>query len=323
MRVLYPQSEPRLRHSLSVGNGHTLHVEEHGRPDGVPALFLHGGPGAGCDRWHPRFFDPAIYRIVLFDQRGCGRSTPHASLEANTLWHLVADIERVREHLGIGRWLVCGGSWGSTLGLAYAQTHAERVSALILRGICLARPVDVRWFFQAGANRLLPDYWRDFVAPIPEAERDDLLAAYHRRLFGSDDIARMATAKAWALWAARASTLLSDPDAVARLAESGMALALARIGCDYFSRGCDLEPDQLLRDADRLADIPGVIVHGRYDLMCPLDQADSLARAWPGVELQVIPDAGHSAFEPATVDALVAATDRLGATLANEPGARG
>ncbi len=323
MRSLYPPSEPRLRHSLAVGDGHTLHIEEHGRLDGVPAVFLHGGPGASCERWHPRLFDPDIYRIVLFDQRGCGGSTPHASLESNTLWHLVADIERVREHLRIGRWLVFGGSWGATLALAYAQTHAERVSALILRGVCLARPADVRWFFQSGASRLLPDYWRDFVAPIAEAERADLIAAYHRRLFGSDDIARMAAAKAWALWTARASTLLADPQTLARLAEPGTALALARIGCDYVSRDCDLAPDQLLRDADRLADIPGVIVHGRYDIMCPLDQADALARAWPRAEYRVIADAGHSALEPATVDALVAATDRMGATLANEPGGRG
>jgi len=315
MTALYPMSEPFVQHSVAVGDGHTLHVEEYGRVDGVPAVYLHGGPGACCEPWHPRFFDPDLYRVVLFDQRGCGRSTPHASLEANTTWHLVEDIERLREHLGIDRWLVFGGSWGSTLALAYAETHPDRVTALVLRGIALCRPCDVSWFFQRGAHRLLPDYWREFVAPIPVEEREDLLAAYHRRLFGSDDIARMSAAKAWSLWEGRATTLLPDPEVVNHFSNPSVALSLARIECDYFTHDCYLAEDQLVRDVRRLADIPGVIVHGRYDLVCPIDQADELARAWPEAEYRIVPDAGHAALEPGIAQALVEATDRLGTRL--------
>jgi len=315
MRALYPPVEPFVQHTLAVGDGHALHVTEYGRPDGVPAVFLHGGPGASCESWHPRFFDPDVYRVILFDQRGAGRSTPHASLEANTTWHLVADIERIREHLGVDRWAVFGGSWGSTLALAYAETHPDRVAGLVLRGVFLCRPGDIRWFYQGGASRLLPDYWRDFLAPIPEAERDDLLAAYHRRLFGNDDIARMSAAKAWSVWEGRASTLLPNTDVVDHFSDPSVALSLARIECDYFVHECYLEPDQLLRDAGRLRGIPGTIVHGRYDLVCPVDQADALARAWPTARCRMIPDAGHSALEPGIMDALVRTTDELGSSL--------
>jgi proline iminopeptidase len=311
MRSLYPLAEPFVQHSVNVGDGHVLHVAEYGRPDGLPAVVLHGGPGASTEPWHPRFFDPDRHRIVVFDQRGCGRSTPHASLAANTTEHLVADLERLREHLGIDRWLVFGGSWGATLGLVYAQTHPDAVCALVLRGVFLARSRDIAWFFQAGANRLLPDYWRDFVAPIPVDERDDLLAAYHRRLFGNDDIARMAAAKAWSIWEGRAATLLPSAEVVAHFANPSVALPLARIECEYFVNGCYLEEGQILRDAGRLAGIPGVIVHGRYDLVCPVDQADALAQAWPEAEYHVIAEAGHAALEDGTVDALVRATDRL------------
>lgn len=311
MRSLYPLSEPFVQHSVNVGDGHVLHVAEYGRPEGMPAVVLHGGPGASSEPWHPRFFDPDRYRVIVFDQRGCGRSTPHASLAANTTAHLVADLERLREHLGVDRWLVFGGSWGATLGLVYAQTHPEAVRALVLRGVFLGRAEDIAWFFQAGANRLLPDYWRDFVAPIPADERDDLLAAYHRRLFGNDDIARMAAAKAWSIWEGRAATLLPKAEVVAHFANPSVALPLARIECEYFVNGCYLEEGQILRDAGRLAGIPGVIVHGRYDLVCPVDQADALARAWPEAEHHVIADAGHAALEEGTVDALVRATDRL------------
>lgn len=315
MRSLYPACQPFVQHSLPVGDEHVLHVAEYGRAEGVPAILLHGGPGAGYAPWHPRLFNPELFRLVVFDQRGCGRSVPHGTTAANTTWHLVDDIEHIRMHLGIERWLVFGGSWGATLALAYAEAHAERVSAMILRGVALCRPCDVAWFYQAGAHRILPDYWADFVAPIPLAERDDLLAAYHRRLFGSDDIARMSAAKAWALWEGRASTLLPDPRTADHFSDAGFALALARIECHYFANGCWLEADQLLGHADRLADIPGTIVHGRYDLVCPVDQADQLARVWPRAEYQIIPDAGHSAREPGTVDALVRATDRHGAML--------
>lgn len=311
MRSLYPPSEPFVQHSLAVGDGHVLHVAEYGRTDGVPALFLHGGPGAAGQAWHARFFDPSRYRVIVPDQRGCGRSTPHASLTANTTWHLVADIERIREHLGIDRWLVHGGSWGATLAIAYAEAHPDRVAALILRAVCLGRASDIHWFYQQGAHRLLPEHWREFVAPIPPDERDDLLGAYHRRLFGNDDIARMSAAKAWSLWEGRAATLMPSPELVAHFADPSVALSLARIECDYFVNDCYLADNQLLRDAGRLAGIPGAIVHGRYDLICPVDQADALAGAWPRAEYRVVADAGHAALESGVIDAIVAATDRF------------
>jgi proline iminopeptidase len=290
-------------------------VEECGRRDGIPAVFLHGGPGAGCETAHRRFFDPERYRIVLFDQRGCGRSTPHASLVANTTWDLVADLERIRERLGIDRWLVFGGSWGSTLALAYAQAHPERVLALVVRGIFLCRPQEIRWFYQEGANWVFPDYWQDFLAPIPAAERGDLLNAYHQRLTGTDEVGRLAAAKAWSTWEGRTATLLANPDIRAHFGDAHLALSLARIECHYFVHDSFLGPDQLIADAGRLAGIPGVIVQGRYDLICPLRSAWDLHRAWPGAELQIIPDAGHSAFEPGTRAALVEATDRFAQVL--------
>ena len=308
---LYPPLGTNATYELSVGDGHRLYVEESGRPDGIPALFLHGGPGAGCESAHRRFFDPERYRIVLFDQRGCGRSAPHAVLESNTTWDLVADIERIRERLGIERWLVFGGSWGSTLALAYAQTHPERVLALVVRGIFLCRDEEIRWFYQEGANWVFPDYWRDFLAPIAPQERDDLLGAYHRRLTGENELARMAAAKAWSIWEGRTATLLANPDIQAHFADPHLALSLARIECHYFVNHAFFRPNQLLEDAGRLAGIPGVIVQGRYDLICPMRSAWDLHRAWPGSELRVVPDAGHSAFEPGIRMALVAATDRF------------
>jgi proline iminopeptidase len=299
-----------------VDGHHTLYVEECGNPKGIPAVFLHGGPGAGCEAGHRRFFDPALYRIVLFDQRGSGRSVPHADLRDNTTWDLVADCERIRTKLGIERWLVFGGSWGSTLALAYAQTHPERVLALVLRGIFLCREAEIRWFYQEGANWVFPDWWEDFLAPIPEAERGDLLHAYHRRLTGADELARMAAAKAWSIWEGRTATLLANPDVQAHFADPHVALSLARIECHYFVHQAFLKSDQLLHDAHRLAAIPGVIVQGRYDIICPLRSAWDLHRAWPTADLQIIPDAGHAAFEPGIRAALVAATDRFAATLA-------
>jgi proline iminopeptidase len=299
-----------------VDGHHTLYVEECGNPKGIPAVFLHGGPGAGCEAGHRRFFDPALYRIVLFDQRGSGRSVPHADLRDNTTWDLVADCERIRTKLGIERWLVFGGSWGSTLALAYAQTHPERVLALVLRGVFLCREAEIRWFYQEGANWVFPDWWEDFLAPIPEAERGDLLHAYHRRLTGADELARMAAAKAWSIWEGRTATLLANPDVQAHFADPHVALSLARIECHYFVHQAFLKPDQLLHDAHRLAGIPGVIVQGRYDIICPLRSAWDLHGAWPTADLQIIPDAGHAAFEPGIRAALVAATDRFAATLA-------
>jgi proline iminopeptidase len=308
---LYPSIKPYATRRIAVDDVHELYLEECGNPDGIPAAFLHGGPGAGCEPSHRGFFDPARYRILLFDQRGSGRSTPHASLQANTTWLLVADMERIREELGIDRWLVFGGSWGSTLALAYAQTHPERVSALVVRGIFLCRDQEIRWFYQEGASWVFPDWWQDFLAPIPERERGDLLRAYHRRLTGDDEIARMAAAKAWSVWEGRTATLLPNAGVRAYFADPHVALSLARIECHYFVNKAFLSPDQLLRNAHRLKDIPGVIVQGRYDLICPLRTAWELHRAWPQARLEIVPDAGHAAFEPGIRSALVAATDRF------------
>ncbi|MEN8175567.1 MAG: prolyl aminopeptidase [Pseudomonadota bacterium] len=308
---LYPEIEPYATHRVDVSEGHVLHVEECGNPAGVPAVFLHGGPGAGIEPFHRRFFDPRRYRLILFDQRGCGRSLPHASLEANDTWRLVADIEALREFFGVDRWLVFGGSWGSTLGLAYAQRHPNRVSALVLRGIFLCRPGEIHWFYQHGASRLFPDYWQDFVAPIAPSRRDDLLHAYHEILTGDDEVLRLRAARSWSLWEGRTATLLPNPDVVDHFGDAHTALSIARIENHYFVNEAFLEPNQLLRDASRLADIPGVIVHGRYDLICPLENAWELHRAWPGSELRIIADAGHSAAEPGNREALVAATDHF------------
>jgi proline iminopeptidase len=313
---IYPPIEPYATRRIAVDDVHELYLEECGNPKGIPAVFLHGGPGAGCEPGHRRFFDPARYRILLFDQRGSGRSTPHAELEANTTWHLVGDMEHIRRELGIERWLVFGGSWGSTLGLAYAQAHPERVSALVVRGIFLCRDQEIHWFYQDGASWAFPDWWEGFLSPIPESERSDLLRAYHRRLTGADEIARMAAAKAWSIWEGRTATLLPNPDVRAFFGDPHVALSLARIECHYFVHHAFLQPEQLLRDAPRLAGIPGIIVQGRYDLICPLRSAWDLHRAWPQAGLKIIPDAGHAAFEPGIRRALVAATDRFASELA-------
>jgi proline iminopeptidase len=311
MDALYPPIEPHRSSLLDVGDGHRLYWEESGHPDGLPVVFLHGGPGSGCEPWHRRFFDPARYRIVLFDQRGSGRSTPHAGLEANTTPHLVADVERLRILLGIERWVVFGGSWGSTLGLAYAEAHPERVLGLVLRGIFLCRTRDVQWFYQAGADRVFPEAWADYLAPIPAEERGDLVAAYHRRLTDPDPRVREAAARAWSVWEGSTSCLRPNPEVLAHFGALSVAVSLARIECHYFMHGSFLEPDQLLREAARLAEIPGYIVHGRYDMVCPVEQAVALHRAWPSAELQIVPDAGHSAAEPGIARRLVAATDAL------------
>ncbi len=320
MLTLYPEIKPYARHELPVGDGHVLYVDESGSPDGLPVLFIHGGPGAGCDASSRRFFDPAIYRIVTFDQRGCGRSVPHASLEHNTTVHLVGDMQRIGDFLGIDQWLLFGGSWGSSLALAYAQAHPERVRALILRGIFLCRPREFHWFYQGGgASQLFPDYWQDFLAPIPPEERDDLMAAYYRRLTGSDQIAQLHAAKAWAAWEGRTATLRPNPHVVERISEPMRALSMARIECHYFVNHAFLKPDQLLQDMPKIAHLPGIIVHGRYDAICPLENAWALHQAWPGSELQIIRDAGHSVAEPGITDALVRATGDMAARLLNLP----
>jgi proline iminopeptidase len=295
MQDLFPEILPYRVQHLPVDDVHTLYVEEVGTPDGTPAVFLHGGPGAGCEAYHRRFFDPARYRVVLFDQRGAGRSTPHASLENNTTWDLVADIERIREHLGIERWLVFGGSWGSTLALAYAEAHPERVTGLILRGIFLCRPHEIAWFYQEGASRLFPDYWQDFIAPIDPADRGDMLSAYHRLLTGGDELRRLAAARAWSIWEGRTATLLPNDGVAGHFAQAHVALSMARIECHYFVNDAFLEFDQLLRGIDRLRGVPGIIVHGRYDAICPVENAWQLHESWPDSELFIVPGAGHSA----------------------------
>jgi proline iminopeptidase len=311
-RTLYPEIEPFRSERLRVDELHEIYVEESGNPDGKPVLFVHGGPGGGTEPKQRRYFDPARYRILLFDQRGCGRSTPHASLERNTTWHLVADMEAIRAKLGIERWMLFGGSWGSTLSLAYAIRHPERVSELVLRGIFLLRRREIDWFYQEGASRIFPDAWEPYLAEIPEAERGDLLAAYHRRLTSDDATTRLRAARTWSVWEGSTSRLFPDPALIARTGEDQFALAFARIECHYFVNRGFLDTDGwILQQAGRLARIPGAIVQGRYDVVCPLESAWALHRAWPEAELEIVPDAGHSASEPGIIHALVTVTDRF------------
>jgi proline iminopeptidase len=322
LRTLYPPLEPRRSGWLHVSPVHEIYWEESGNPDGKPAVFLHGGPGAGSSAVNRQFFDPARYRIVVFDQRGCGRSRPHASLEDNTTWHLVADIERLREFLGIERWLVFGGSWGSTLALAYAQTHPRRVSELVLRGIFMLRPWEIHWFYQHGASAIFPDRWEDYVAAIPRAERKDLVKAFHRRLTSRNRTTRLRAARAWAIWEAATSFLRTNEDNLARWNEEEFAVAVARIECHYFvNKGFMQREDQLLRGVRRIRHIPAVIVQGRYDVVCPIQTAWELHRAWPEADLRVVPDAGHSALEPGNLHELVSATDRYADATATRAGA--
>ena len=313
LRSLYPEIEPFDSGFLPVSSLHTLYYEQSGNPNGKPVVFLHGGPGGGTNAKCRRFFDPAVYRIVLFDQRGCGKSTPHAELTDNTTWDLVADIERVREHLGIGRWQVFGGSWGSTLALAYAQTHPDKVSELVLRGIFMLRRWELEWFYQKGCDALYPDAWETYLNAIPEVERGDLMSAYHRRLTSPDAKTRTDAARAWSVWEGATSFLWQDKSHIESSAEDEFALAFARIECHYFVNGGFFEhDDQLLRNVERIRNIPAVIVQGRYDVVCPLRSAWDLHRAWPEADLHIVQDAGHSAFEPGIVHELVEATDRFG-----------
>ena len=314
MRTLYPDLEPYDTGMLAVDGRHTLYYEQCGNPQGKPVVLLHGGPGAGCSAKMRRFHDPAKYRIVLFDQRGSGRSTPHADLVDNTTWDLVADTEKLRSKLGIERWQVFGGSWGSTLALAYAETHPERVTELVLRGIFMLRRWELEWFYQEGASRLFPDAWEPYLQAIPEAERGDLIGAYHRRLTSPDEATRLAAARTWSVWEGATSFLRVDPAFVIGHEDEAFALAFARIENHYFVNGGFFDDEnQLLRDVARIADIPGVIVHGRYDVVCPIQSAWELHKAWPKAELMISPTSGHSAFEPENVDALVRATDSFAA----------
>lgn len=311
MRELYPPTEPYREEYLKVSDIHTIHYEECGTPDGLPALFVHGGPGGGIETIYRRYFDPEKYRLILVDQRGSGKSTPHAELRENTTQDLIADMERVREHTGVDRWLVFGGSWGSTLGLAYAQAHPERITGLILRGIFLCRDEEIHWFYQDGASRIFPDYWERFLTPIPPGERGDLLHAYYQRLTSDDPAVRLEAARAWSIWEGSTSKLFFDESLAERFGRDEFSLAFARIECHYFVNHAFLEENQLLRDIDRIRHIPGVIVQGRYDVVCPMTSAWDLHRAWPEAELHVIPDAGHSTTEPGIIDKLVEATDRF------------
>ena len=312
LRTLYPEIEPHNSGMLKVSDLHNLYYEECGNPDGKPVVFLHGGPGAGCNAKARRFFDPDRYRIILFDQRGCGRSTPHAELRENTTWHLVADIEQLRAHLNIERWQIFGGSWGSTLALAYAQSHPDRVTELVLRGIFMLRRAELEWFYQKGADAIFPDIWENYLAAIPVAERGDLMSAYHRRLTGDDKQERLKAAQAWSVWEGSTSFLFQDTTHISGTAQDDFALAFARIECHYFVNGGFLDhDDQLLRNVHRIRDIPAVIVQGRYDVVCPARSAWDLHRAWPEAQLTIVADAGHSALERGITHELIEATDRF------------
>lgn len=313
LRSLYQPIEPYETGMIDVGDGHMVYYERSGKVGGKPAVFLHGGPGGGIAPSHRQLFDPEIYDVTLFDQRGCGRSTPYASLEANTTWHLVADIERLRELTGVEKWLVFGGSWGSTLALAYAQKHPEQVSALILRGIYTMTQPELEWYYQFGVSEMHPEKWERFIAPIPQDERGDLLAAYHKILTGDDDAARLEAAKAWTIWEGETITLLPDEAFSAPFRDGNYALAFARIETHYFVNKGWMDEGQLLRDAGRLAGIPGTIVHGRYDMPCPARYAYALHKAWPDADFQIVEGAGHAYSEPGILDQLIRATDRFAA----------
>jgi len=312
MKTLYPEIEPFDTRRLKVSPIHELYYEQVGNPTGKPAVFLHGGPGGGMVSDYRRYFDPEIYRVVLFDQRGSGKSTPHASLEENTTWHLVSDIEQLREHLGIDTWQVFGGSWGSTLALAYAERHPDRVAQVVLRGIFLCRPKEIQWFYQEGANAIFPDVWEEYLKIIPETERADMVTAYYRRLTSEDDSVRLEAARAWSIWEGSTSKLFFDPSMIEKFADPEFALAFARIECHYFMNNAFFNSDNyLIENVEKIRHIPSVIVQGRYDVVCPLMSAWDLHRAWPEAQLHIIPDAGHSISEPGIIDALVEATDNF------------
>jgi len=311
-RTLYPTIEPFRSGFLEGDPLHRIYFEECGNPRGKPVVFLHGGPGGGISNELRRFWDPEAYRIVLFDQRGCGKSTPYASLQANTTWHLVDDIERLRSHLGIERWQVFGGSWGSTLALAYAERHPERVVELILRGIFLLRTLELQWFYQEGASRIFSDAWEHFIEPIPQAERGNLIEAYHRRLSSPEPSIVETAAVAWSRWEAATSRLLPSETTLQSMQEPKFAVAFARIENHYMvNRGFFTSDAQLLEDVAKIRHIPAVIVQGRYDVVCPMQSAWDLHRAWPEADFHIVPDAGHSAFESGILHALVEATDRF------------
>jgi proline iminopeptidase len=309
--MLFPAIQPSKTWHFPVSDLHSLYVEECGNPEGVPVVFLHGGPGGNCQPGHRRFFDPERYRIILFDQRGAGKSKPYASLQENTSQHLIEDIEKIRQSLSIEKWVVFGGSWGSTLSLLYAQSHPERVLGLIVRGIFLARDRDVEWFYQGGAAKIFPEAWAHFLEPVAEDERDDLISAYHRRLTSDNEIVRMGAAKAWSVWEGNAATLIPDRQIVNHFSDPHIALSIARIECHYFYNRSFLQPDQILTDMDKINHLPGFIIHGRYDMICPVEQALSLHRRWPESRLRIIDNAGHAATELGISKALVESCNQM------------
>ena len=311
---LFPEIEPFRTHRLPVSSVHEIYVEQCGSPDGKPIVFLHGGPGGGIAPLFRRYFDPKVWNVVLFDQRGCGKSTPFSNLTENTTWDLVSDMETIREHLGIDSWTVFGGSWGSTLALAYAETHPERVAGLLLRGIFLGTKQEIDWLYQCGASRLFPEAWDDYLAPIPQGERGDLLGAYHKRLTSEDPRTRAQAAKAWSTWEARTSKLIPDPEMIEHFASDEFADAFARIECHYFLNRCFFKTDDyLLANAHKLQGIPGVIVHGRYDVVCTVDHAWELKKRWPDAELHIAGTSGHAITEPEIAKLLVEHTAKFGA----------
>jgi proline iminopeptidase len=312
MREFFPEIEPYKTHRLKVSPIHDLYVEEVGNPEGQPVVFLHGGPGGGLSKKHRRFFDPEHYRVILFDQRGSGQSTPHASLDENTTWHLVEDIEKIRKFLRINKWMVFGGSWGSTLAILYAEAYPEVVTALVLRGIFLCRPEEIEWFYQKGCDLIFPDLWEKYVSVIPPEERHDMIRAYYRKLTSDDPDIVLPAAKAWSEWEGGTLKLLPDATTLMEFQDDHNAMSIARIECHYFINNCFFtEEDQLVRNAHKLRHIPAVIVHGRYDVVCPIKNAWDLHKVWPEAELNIIADAGHAADEPGNLNALIEATEKF------------
>ena len=312
MKQLYPEIEPYNEFDLKVSDLHTIHVEESGNPKGKPAIFLHGGPGGGIEPVYRQYFDPQKWRIIIFDQRGCGQSAPHAELRENTTWDLVADIEKIREHLKIDKWVVFGGSWGSTLSLSYAITHPDRCKALVLRGIFMIRKKEINWFYQDGTSNIYPDAWEHYLRPIPEDERHDLVAAYYKRLTSNDDSVRIEAAKAWSIWEASTSKLIQSEESIHAFEDAKVAEAFARIECHYFTNRGFFDTDEwLLENVDKIRHIPTVIVQGRYDVVCPMISAWELHRAFPEADFEIVQDAGHSMTEKGIAAKLVEYTDKF------------
>ena len=312
MKQLYPEIEPYNQFDLKVSDLHTIHVEESGNINGKPVIFLHGGPGGGIEPVYRQYFDPEKWRIIVFDQRGCGQSTPHAELQENTTWDLIADIEKIRQHLEIDKWVVFGGSWGSTLTLSYAITHPDRCKALVLRGIFMIRKKEINWFYQDGTSNIYPDAWEHYLRPIPEDERHDLVAAYYKRLTSNDDSVRIEAAKAWSIWEASTSKLIQSEESIHAFEDAKVAEAFARIECHYFTNRGFFDTDEwLLENVDKIRHIPTVIVQGRYDVVCPMISAWELHRAFPEADFEIVQDAGHSMTEKGIAAKLVEYTDKF------------